>query len=386
MKDLKIYDEIFDIKESIQLEYIYKFALKCNAEVKENINFLIDKIISYINKRINLIKDLYDNSYDINAYFMKNKVNSFKKLFNKQSKEDRFLFHEVEMIIKRMEEQDIELAFLCREYVFVEKICIDDIEEKVHYSDEYLFSIEGKVFEVTLLNIISELEKELEKIENIIKHNYKNFAITESNKLDLRDNIILYENNKLELLANHLVNLICCNTPESYEIFYGKEDKEALELGFISRRIYLNSRIPFQKEIYKLIDYIDSYTKINENGIYSFNLNTKNIIFLDEVDNKTLGKLMKFKGKANLKFHFFIKSERYIKFLEKNNIKENEIKLISDYYYSIDKIKVKEKMEILLDNKNSNIPEMLYVGQINQGIIVTNGRGFIIRKRSDNIR
>ena len=316
MKDFKIYDEIFHIKESIQLEYLYKLALEGNMEVKENMNFLIDKIVSYINKRLVLIKELYNNSYNIKEYLLKNKVNSFKELFNKVSKEDRFLFQEIEEIVKRIERQDFELAFLSKEYVFVEEKCIDDIEEKIYYSDEYLFSLDGKVFEVILLNIISELEKELSKIEYIIKHNYKNVTIADSKKLDLRDNIILYTNNKLELLANHLVNLVHYNSLEHYEIFYGNKDKEAIELGVIfSHILYSNSRIPVQNNMYKLVDYIDKkYSKINEKGNYSFSLETTNIIFLDELDSKTLSKLMKIRDKAHLKFHFFTKAERYNKF------------------------------------------------------------------------
>lgn len=317
---------------------------------------------------------------------MKNKVNSFKELFNKVSKEDRFLFQEIEEIVKRIERQDFELAFLSKEYVFVEEKCIDDIEEKVYYSDEYLFSLDGKVFEVILLNIISELEKELSKIEYIIKHNYKNVAIADSKKLDLRDNIILYTNNKLELLANHLVNLVYSNSLEHYEIFYGNKDKEAIELGVIfSHILYSNSRIPLQNNMYKLVDYIDKkYSKINEKGNYSFSLETTNIIFLDELDSKTLSKLMKIRDKAHLKFHFFTKAERYNKFIEKNCIKENEIKIISDYYYLIDKLKVKSEMETLLNIKNTNIPEMLFVGESYDGVVITNGQGFVIRKRKGN--
>lgn len=386
MKDISIYDEIFDIKESMHLEYLYNWAFKSTTEIQENMNFLIDKIVSYTNKRIVLIKDLYKNSYNIKEYLLKNKVNSFKELFNKVSREDRFLFHEIDTIVEKIERQDAKLAFFCKEYVFIERICIDDIEEKIHYSDEYLFSLEDKVFEVILLNIISELEKELGKIENIIKHNYKNVTIADSMKLDLRDNIILYMNNKLELLANHLVNLVHCNAVENYEIFYGNKDKEAIELGDVfSYILYSNSRIPFPTSMYKLIDYIDmKYSKINEKGNYSFSLETTNIIFLDELDNKTLGKLMKIKDKAHLKFHFFIKSERYNKFLEKNGINKKEIKVISDYYYLTDEVAVKTEMENLLKNQNTNIPEMLFVSEIYNGLVITNGQGLVIRNRKNN--
>lgn len=387
MKDLKIYDEIFDIKESIQLEYIYnKLSLQGNIEVKENIDFLINKIVIYINKRIALFKDLYNNSYNIKKYLLENKVNSFKELFNKVSKEDRFLFNEIEEMVKKIEREDVELSFLCKEYVFVEKVCIDDIEEKVHYSDEYLLSIDGKIFEIILLNIISELEKELEKIEYIIKHNYKNVTISESNKLDLRDNIILYTDNKLKLLANHLVNLVHNNSIESYEIFYGNNDKEAIELRDVfSHILYSNSRIPLSNNMDKLVDYIDKrYSKVNEKGNYCFSLETTNIIFLDELDNEILRKLMKIKDKAHLKFHFFIKKDRNKKFLEKNHIKENEVKIISDYYYLIDEMIIKREMDNLLNTRNNYIAETLFVGESYDGLIISNGQGFVIRKRKRN--
>lgn len=383
MKDLRIYDEIFDIKQSMQLEFIYNLALKGTIEVKENMNFLIDKIMSYTKKRIDLIKELYNNSYSVKEYFMKKKVHSFQDLFSKVSKEERFLFREIEEVVNRIERQDYELAYLCREYVFVERVCIDDIEEKLHYSDEYLFSLEGKIFEVILLNIISDLEKELVKIEDIIKSKYKNLTIMDSKKLDLRDNIILYTNNKLELLANHLVNLVYGNSLEAYEIFYGNKDKEAIEPNVaFSHILSSNSRIPFPTNMYKLIEYIDKkYSKINDKGKYSFSLEAINIIFLDELDKKTLGKLMKIKNKSHLKFHFFIKEGRYNKFLEKNVIKQGEIKVISDYYYLIDKDKVEKRMEILLNNKSTYIPEILSVTENFDGVFITNGQGFTFRKR-----
>lgn len=87
---------------------------------------------------------------------------------------------------------------------------------------------------------------------------------------------------------------------ESTEIFYPKD--YTLGINFfdvIGEALLVSSKIPYPTSRYLLLDYIDKkYTKINDFGHYSYHLDSCNIIFLEELEQKGILKLNKLKGKS----------------------------------------------------------------------------------------
>ncbi|REK76193.1 hypothetical protein [Paenibacillus paeoniae] len=386
MKELNIYNEIFQLTHWIQIEQIHKTIVGTSeTSLHEKVDFILNKIINYIEIRINVFKKLYDNSYDLKKYFYQSGLRSFSELFQKEEIQLQFLFEQINDLIDEIKNHNFELGYLCNQFIFIQKIYIDKIEEDLRYSDEYLLSMKSSIFQVSLRKIIWELQSEYKKINNHIRKN-ESTTLLSFHEFDPRNTIIAYHTKEevLKLLAVHIISLKKAVSSERFEIFYGKEDKLAIDFStFNEETLYLtSSKTPYPTSMNKLIKYIDNqHSKINELGQFSFMLHACNIVFLEEIDFKSIEKLMLLKNKANIKFHFFIKASRLENFTKKLQNNNFHYRIITQYEYENNISLYKNNIDLLLDNIHMNLSDTLdTISMADGSVFTTNGSSFIIRK------
>jgi hypothetical protein len=388
LKQFNLYNEIFQLTEKIMLEDIFK-KVTVLSDPKQNtyVSFIVEKMSNYLTLRIEVFKELFYNSYDIQEYFRQLKIRSFHEMFQQAEIKAKFLFSQIDSVLNKLEEADYPLAYMCRQYIFMEKVYIDQIEQDLHYADEYLFNLKSYIFQVSLRKIIWSLEQEAHEINRFLlqntEHGINNRVLSE---FDMRDTIVAYKDQSdlWTRLAAHIISLKHRFNHESFEFFYRKEDTEAIAFELIfPNTIFSNSKTPYPTSMSKMIDYIKHRnTKFNEAGEFTFHLYSCNIVLLEELDDKTIEKLSKIKNTANIKYHYFIKEnrlERYARKLASLNIEVKTIHL-DDYQEAIQKYS--KEIELLTNNPSKKLSEALITGVLMDGsIITTNENGFVIRKR-----
>ncbi|SCX81050.1 hypothetical protein SAMN05720606_10194 [Paenibacillus polysaccharolyticus] len=381
MRQVDVYNQLFDLESLIQLKEIHEIIVtqKHNDNARKKFDFVINKLIEYISHRISVFKKLYFNSYDIKEYFEKNNVTSFLELFQKSDIHVQHLFNEIEKLIQEINKEDIELGYLCRGFVFMQEVYIQQIEEDLQYTDEYLFNLKSYLFQVSLQKIIWNLSKEEHTIRTIINQDYQKSELI--SQFDMRDTIISYQNEQdlLKLLALHVLTLYDNFQDEDFEVFYGKDDERCLNFALISPYMrYSNTKTPYPSGISKMINYIKMrFSKFNDKREYTFHIESTNIILLEELDTKSLQKLHDIKKTANVKYHHFIKENKIANIVKKfnnNKIDHKVISLVEEPKYC-DKIK-----SLLNDTSELNSWEISGGTTIDGSIVASNGYNFILRK------
>ncbi|MEK5645438.1 MULTISPECIES: hypothetical protein [Paenibacillus] len=380
MKQFDIYNQIFNIKPLMQLEELYNI-IKYNSDhgkIGKNFNFVIEKIREYISHRIAVFKKLFYNSYDINEYFKEKQITSFLELFQQSEIHIQFLFNDIDNLIKDIRKIDNEIGFLCERFVFMQGVFINKIEEDLQYTDEYLFNLKSYTFQVSLQKIIWDLSVEEQNIKKIINESQSNDILL--NEFDMRDTIVTYKNKQdiLRLLALHVIKIHEHLCREDFDIFYGREDKKQLCFSLIyPDMVCSGANMPYPTSISKMIKYINlSNSKFNEEGEFTFHLESNNTIFLEELDIKTLQKLHKIKKTANIKYHHFINENRIDKIIKKFNESKIDYKIVS----LVEEPKYFDKLEKLLSNLSELSSELITGKMYDGNLVISNGTNFRIRK------
>ncbi|QJD82061.1 hypothetical protein [Cohnella herbarum] len=387
LKKHNIYDEVFKITERILLQQIHQKIESAMPAHKKHISFILQKTSNYLSLRITVFKDLYFNSYDVKSFFRQNQISSFHEMFQNADTKSKFLFDEIDNLIKKIEEDDYQLAYMCRQFIYMEKIYIDQIEDDLHYSDEYLLNLKSYVFQVSLQKIIWSLEQEAHSIRQYLSDTETpNSEVNAISEFDWRDTIITYKDRSdiLKLLAIHVISLNHKFSNESFEIFYNKADKLALNFGlFLDSSIIRSSKTPYPTSISELIQYVKyNHTKINEVGEFVFHTHSCNVICLEELDTKAIDKLHKLKNAGNIKYHYFINENRVDKFKAKlPSDKEEFVKIMTLNDYSNLIQTHQEQIETLLKYPSEQLSDKLLSGVMYDGSLFTsNDNGFVIRK------